>query len=163
MRGMLNDLPVIHEPLPAAFTPESGFLVAAEWRRRIELVERVSPHDARLQQRAHLENARALVGPDTGRESVHRVVRFLDRFLERAERQNAQHRSEDFLARDAMALRDACEHSRLEVVTLRRKLTHCRLVHLGAGCYARVDELADPVELRLRVDRAYVGVLVERI
>src|SRR6266436_10095310 len=77
MRAILNDLPVIHETLATAFTSKAGFLVAAEWRRWIELVERVRPDDARLQQRAHLENPRPLVGPHTGRESVHGIVRLL--------------------------------------------------------------------------------------
>jgi hypothetical protein len=44
-----------------------------------------------------------------------------------------------------------------------RQLACGGLVHLRPGCHARVDELGDPLELRLRVDCADVGVLVERI
>src|ERR1700680_2853596 len=120
MRGMLNDLPVIHEALPPAFASEPGFLVAAERRRWVELVEGVRPDDARLEQRAHLENPRSLVRPHTSRESIHGVVRLFDGFLECAEGQNTQHRSEDLFARDAVALRDTSEHCRLVVVALRR-------------------------------------------
>src|ERR1700686_4513413 len=136
MRGMLNDFPVIHETLATAFTSKAGFLVAAEWRRWIELVEGVRPDDARLEQRAHLENPRSLIGPHTGREAVHGVVRLLDRLFERAKGENAQHRSENLLARDAVALRDTREHSRLVVVALCRQLTRRRLIDLRTGCDA---------------------------
>src|SRR3954463_5864205 len=115
MRAMLDHLPVIHQALPPTLAPESGLLVSPEWRRWIELVERVRPDDTRLEQRTHLENTRPLVGPDARRQAVHRVICLLHRFLERAKCQNAQHRTEDFFARDAMALRHTGEHRRLEV------------------------------------------------
>src|SRR3954471_19646717 len=67
MRAISDHLPIIHQSLPAAFTSEAGLLVPAERRRRIELVEGIRPDDARLEQRAHLEDARSLVGPHTGR------------------------------------------------------------------------------------------------
>src|SRR5688500_6447148 len=113
MRGMLDHLPVIHESLTPAFPAETRFLVAAEWRRRVEFVEGVRPDDAGLEQRAHLENARALVGPDSGGEAIHGVVRLLDCFLERAECQHAQHRAKYLFACDAVALCHACEYGRL--------------------------------------------------
>src|ERR1700720_2064862 len=130
MRGMLNDLPVIHETLATAFTSEAGFLVAAERRRWIELVEGVRPDNAGLEQRAHLENPRSLVGPHAGRKSVHGVVRLLDCFLERTECQHAKHGSEDLLPRDSMALSHAGENGRLVVVAPRRQLTSRRLIDL---------------------------------
>src|SRR6185369_5458034 len=89
------------ETLTAAFATEAAFLVAAERRARVELVERVAPDDAGLQLRRHVEDLRALVGPDAGGEAVHRVVRFLDRFVRRAERHDRQDRAEDLFARHA--------------------------------------------------------------
>src|SRR3954470_20624485 len=98
MRAMLDHLPVIHQSLPSAFATESGFLVATKRRRRIELVERVRPNDTSLEQRTHLENPRALVGPYSRRQSVHRVVGLLDGLFESTESQDTQHGSKNFLA-----------------------------------------------------------------
>src|SRR5687768_2335143 len=163
MRAMLNHLPVIHESLAPAFPAEARFLVAAERRRRIELVEGVRPDDAGLEQRAHLEDARALVGPDSSGEAVHRVVRLFDGFFEGAEGEHAQHRAKDFFARDTVALGDTGEYRRLEVEPLRWKVAHGGLIQLGAAANSGIDKLTDAIELRARVDRADVGVLVERI
>src|SRR5690349_20606771 len=112
---MSDHLPVIHQTLASAFATEPGFLVAAERRRRVELIKGVRPDHARLEQRAHLENPRAFVRPDTRRQPVHRVVGFLDGFFEGAESQHAQHRPEDFFAGYAVALRDTSEYRRFEV------------------------------------------------
>src|SRR6266699_4846168 len=139
MRGILKNLPVIHKTLATAFTSEAGFLVAAEWRRWIELVERIRPDDARLQQRAHLENPRSLVSPHAGRESVHGIVRLLDGLFESAKGEDTQHRAENFLARDAMALRDTREYGRLVVVAPCRQLKRRRLIHLRARSDAWID------------------------
>src|SRR5687768_12280293 len=83
-----DDLSVIQQALPPAFTTEARLLVSTERRRRIELVERVRPHDAGLQLGRHLENPRALVGPHSRGQTVHRVVRLLDRLFERSESQH---------------------------------------------------------------------------
>src|SRR4051812_27724299 len=107
---MLHDLPVIHQTLSSAFSSESRFLVPAKRGRRIELVEGICPDSSSLEQGAHLENARALVGPHARRQSVHRVVRLFDGFLERPKSQNAQNGAEDLFARDAVALRHASEY-----------------------------------------------------
>src|SRR5947207_15132702 len=104
MRVMLDHLSVIHQSLSPTLAAESGFLVATERRRRIELVERIRPDDARLEQRTHLENPRALVRPDPRRQTVHRVVRLLDGLLESAERQHAQPRTDVPLRAQAMAM-----------------------------------------------------------
>src|SRR3954469_23245642 len=102
MRAISDHLPVVHQSLPSAFTSEAGLLVPAERRRRIELVEGVRPDDTGLEQCAHLEDPRSLVGPHAGRQPVHGVVRLFDGFLERAEGEDAEHRPEDLFARDAM-------------------------------------------------------------
>ena len=87
---------------------------------------------------------------------------FSTRLLRRAEGEDGEHRPEDLLLRDPGALGDVREHGRREPVALLRQAAR-RLVHLGALLRARRDELADPVELHARVDRAEVGVLVERV
>src|SRR5438105_2106419 len=158
-----HHLSVIHQTLTTTLAAKSRLLVSAERRRRIELVEGVCPDDACLEQRTHLQDPRTLVGPDSGRQSVHRIVGFLYRFFERAECKNAQHRSEDFLAGDAVTLRYTRENRGLEVVAAARERARRGLIHFGASAYAGVDQFADPVELRLGIDRANIGVLVERI
>ena len=149
-------------PWQPALAAEARLLVAAERRRRVEPVERVRPDDAGAQSLRHPEDARALLRPDAGAEAVRRVVRLLDRLLGRAERQHREHRAEDLLLRDAIALRDVREDGRREPVALLRQAAR-RLVDLGALLLAGLDELPDLLELHLRVDRADVGVLVERI
>src|SRR3954447_20181142 len=119
------------QPVASALAAEAGFLVAAERRGRVEPVEGVRPHDARAQTLGHPEDARALLRPDPGAQSVWRVVRLLDRFLRRAEGEDREHRAEDLLLRDAVALRDVREHRRREPVTLLRQPAR-RLVDLGS-------------------------------
>src|SRR5207253_8458803 len=94
------------EPVEAALAAEARLLVAAERRRRVEAVVRVRPHDAGAQLLRHPQDPRALLGPDAGGQAVRRVVRPLDRLVRRAERQHRQHRAEDLLLRDPVALRD---------------------------------------------------------
>src|SRR6476619_4772037 len=150
------------EPVQAALAAEARLLVAAERARRIEPVERVRPDDAGAEPLGHPEDARALLRPDAGREPVRRVVRLLDRLLRRTEGEDGEHRAEDLLLGDPGALGDVREHGRREPVALLRQAAR-RLVHLGALLGAGRDKLADPVELHARVDRAEVGVLVQRV
>src|SRR4051812_25503308 len=96
-----SDIEVGLQPVAAALAAVPRLLVAAERRRGVEAVERVGPHHAGPQLVRHPEDARALVGPHAGRQSVRRVVRLLDRLLRRAEGQYRQHRPEDLLAGDA--------------------------------------------------------------
>src|SRR4051812_30553885 len=130
MRAMSDHLSVIHQTLPSAFATEARLLVAAERRGRIELVESVRPNHTRLEQRTHLENPRALVGPNTGRQSVHGVVGFFDGLLERAKGQHAEHRAKDFFTRDAVTLRHAREYRRFEVEPTPWQRARRRLIHL---------------------------------
>src|SRR6185312_17429661 len=125
-------------------------------------VERVRPDDAGAQTVRHPEDPRSLLRPDTSAQAVRRVVRLLDRLVGRAEREHAEHRAEDLLLRDAVALRDVREDGRREPVALLRQAAR-RLVDVGSLRLARFDEVDDLVELHLRVDRADVGVLVERV
>ena len=81
----------------------------------------------------------------------------------RAEGEHGEHRAEDLLLRDPVALRDLGEHGRREPPALLGE------DGTAAGRSPRppprplVDERLDPLELLLRVDRADVGVLVQRI
>src|SRR5438445_4373091 len=150
------------EAVAAALAAEAGLLVAAERRRRVEPVVRVGPDDPRAQALGHPENPRALLRPDAGAEPVRRVVRLLERFLGRAERQDREHRTEDLLLRDPVALCDVREDGRDEPVALLRQAAG-RLVDLRALLLAGRNELLDLLELLLGVDRADVGVLVQRI
>src|SRR5919112_269532 len=61
-------------PVPAALAAVAGLLVAAEGRRRVELVEGVGPDDAGAELVRDLEDPRALLRPDAGGETEGRVV-----------------------------------------------------------------------------------------
>src|SRR5215210_995130 len=150
------------EAVQAALAAEAALLVAAERRGRIEAVVGVRPDHARAQALRQREDARALLGPHARREAVRRVVRFLDRFVRGAERQHREHRPEDLLLRNPVALGDVREDGRDEPVALLGQAA-LRLEDLGALLLPARDELRDLVELRPRVDRADVGVLVERV
>ena len=73
-----------------------------------------------------------------------------------------QDRPEDFLAGDAVAGGDVGEITRREPETLRGQVAPA-LGEIGAFADAAVDEFADAVQLLARIDRADVGVFVERI
>ena len=90
------------------------------------------------------------------------VVRLLDRLLGRAEGEHREHRPEDLLLRDPVALGDVREDGRREPEAAlgQRALG---LEDLGALLSPARDELLDPLELLAGVDRADVGVLVERV
>src|SRR3954471_2787280 len=150
------------QPVASALAAEAGLLVAAERRGRVEPVEGVRPHHASPQTFGHPEDARAFLRPDPGAQSVRCVVRLLDRFLGRAEGQHRENRAEDLFLRDPIALRDVREDRRREPVALLGQAAG-RLVDLSALFLARRDELFDLLELLARVDRADVGVLVERV
>src|SRR5512142_3348737 len=99
MRGAaaVSDIEVRLQSLAAAFPAVAGFLVAAERRGRVELVERVRPYHAGPQPRGHVQDQRPLLGPDPGRQAVRRVVGLLQRVGGRPEGQDGQHRAEDLL------------------------------------------------------------------
>src|SRR5712692_9472239 len=150
------------EPVAAAFAAEAGLLVAAERRGRVEAVVRVRPDHPGAEPLGHPQDARALLRPYPRREPVRCVVRLLDRLLGGAEGEYGEHRPEDLLLGDPVALGHVREDGRRKPVALLGQ-TARRLVDLGAFGLARLDELADLLQLLLRVDRAHVGVLVERI
>src|SRR6266571_5159099 len=150
------------QPLTAAFPAVPGFLVPAERRGRVELVEGVGPHHAGAQLVGDGEDPRTLLGPDPGGQPVRRVVRLLHRLGRGAEREYRQDRAEDLLAGDPVRLRDTGENRRYEPESALRQFTRSgpalrTLRGTGFG------QLADPGQLRGRVDGAHVGVLVQRV
>src|SRR5665213_287378 len=150
------------QPVQPTLATETAFLVAAERTRRIKLVISIGPHHARTEFVHHFENLAALVRPHARAQAVGDVVRALERLLRRAERHHAQYRSENFLRRHAMRMRDAREKRRRKPKSFRGERA-LRLRQLRAFVHAALHQLADFFELRPRIDRADVGVLVERI
>src|SRR3984885_2559928 len=102
--AIVSDIEVGLQPVPATFPAVPGFLVAAERRGRVELVERVGPHHAGAQPVGDGEDPGALLGPDSGGQPVRRVVRLLHRLPRSTEGQYGQHRTEDLLAGDPVRL-----------------------------------------------------------
>ncbi len=111
---------------------------------------------------ARPEDPGALLGPDPGRQPVRRVVRLLDRLGRGAEGQHRQHRPEDLLAGDPVRLGDPGEDRRGEPEAAFGQLARRRPALRALGV-AGVGQLADALQLRRRVDRADVGVLVQRV
>ncbi len=68
-----------------------------------------------------LENLAAFVRPDTGAQTVRRIVRPLDCFLGCAEGHHAKYRAEDFFLRDAMRSSHVREKTRRIPITFRRE------------------------------------------
>ena len=105
-----------------------------------------------------------VLGPDSGRESVDRIVGELHALLEIVERQHGEHRPEDLLARDRHVGLHTVEHRRFDVVALAVRL---RRLAAGHECRALIHALLDVREdgllLLLGDERAESRVLVERI
>src|SRR5947209_20505169 len=90
--------------MDATLAPKSGLAEPPERRARIELVERVAPHDACAQILRDVHILASLVGPDACRKAVRRVVRLFNGFFRRAERQDGKNGAEDLFTRDAVRL-----------------------------------------------------------
>src|SRR5436305_9404541 len=161
-RLRLLELQVRLESVQPALSAEAGLLVAAERRARVEPVEGVRPDDAGAEPLRHPEDTRSLLRPDAGAQPVRRVVRLLQCLLGSAEGEDGEDGAEDLLLGDPVALCDVREDGRHEPVALLRKSAG-GLVDLGALFDAGSDELPDLLELGGGVDRADVGVLVERV
>jgi hypothetical protein len=143
----------------ATLAPVTGFLVAAERARRIELVERIRPDDPGAKFIGNPQHPTGVLSPDSRRQSVRGVVRFRDRFVGGAKRQDGQHRTENLLAGDGVARRDVGENGRAEPEA---SLWHGAIQRppFGAFAFAGVHERGYAVQLLFRVDRTDVRVLV---
>src|SRR5215468_3823188 len=150
------------EPGPAALPPETGLPVAAERAGRVEPVVGVGPDHPGAQLPRHPQDPAALLGPDPRGQPVGGVVRLRHRLVRGAEREHRQDRPEDLFPGDLVGLAHAGEHRRGEPVALGREPARRRppLRALGLACR---DQALDLVELLPRVDRADVGVLVQRV
>src|SRR6185369_15157740 len=102
------------QTLAATFPAVPGFLITAERRRRVELVERVGPDHSGAQLVGDRQDPRTLLGPDTGTQAVRGVIGLLHRLGRRAEGEDRQHRPEDLLAGDPVRLGNAGEDRRRE-------------------------------------------------
>ena len=146
----------------AAFAAEAGFLVASKRGGGVEFVVGVCPDDAGFEFGGHLQNAGAFVGPDAGAEAVGGVVGFFHGFLGGSECENREDGAEDFFAGDAVAERDIREERGREVEAALWEFAG-GLVDFRAFADAAFHEFLDFFELLAGVDRADVGVLVERV
>src|SRR3954452_2874611 len=99
---MRRSLEVAGQPVAAALAAVAGLLVAAEGRRRVELVERVRPDHPGAELVGDREDARALLRPDAGREPEGGVVGLRDGLVRGTEGEHGQDRAEDLLACDAV-------------------------------------------------------------
>ena len=90
--------------MQAAFPADTTFFIAAERRRRIELVESIRPDHTGPNALCPLVYLRAFVGPDAALEPALRVVGFCQAFFEGTECLNREDRPEDLLLNDAVGL-----------------------------------------------------------
>ena len=90
------------------------------------------------------------------------LLAFSSGLVRRSERQHREDGAKDLLLGDSVALGDIREDRGRKPEAALGKLTR-RLIKLGSLLDARLNQLSHPVELHLRVDRAEVGVLVERV
>src|SRR6185369_12279113 len=134
------------QTLAATFPAVPGFLITAERRRRVELVERVGPNHAGAQLVGDREDPRTLLGPDAGAQAVRSVVGLLHRLGRRAEGEDRQHRPEDLLAGDPVSLGNAGEDRRREPEAALWQVTRWRP---GIRALGRADlgQLPDPGQL----------------
>src|SRR6478609_7989381 len=111
-RGASTEAEIRQQTVPSTFTAKTAFLVAAERTGGIEFVVSVGPHYSGAELINDFENLAPFVGPDTGAQSVRRVVGARDCFLGRAKGHDAQDRTKDFFLRDPMRGGDAGKKAR---------------------------------------------------
>src|SRR3569623_3554575 len=81
----------------------------------IRIAERVQPHGPRLRMTGEMLQAANVAAPCTSGEAERRAVGDAQRILVVLELDDAHHRPEDFLLRDAHLVRDIREHSRRDI------------------------------------------------
>ncbi len=146
-----------------AFAAVTAFAIAAERRCRIELVIGIGPNHAGFELRGDRVHLRALLAPDARGKPIGRVIGLGDRLGRRAERGHREHRPEHLDAAQRVGLGDVAEQARPQEVARVRQRDVLRLEVTPALALAGFDQAPDLVELGARVDRADVGVLVERV
>src|SRR6056300_918238 len=134
----VSDLDIGHQSVHPPFAPETAFEVASERAGRIKFIEGVTPAYSGLDLVCDLENLTALVGPDSRSETVAGVICPAHGFGRRAESENTQNGSENFLASDAVARTDVGEKRRAAPVAGVRQGT-ARLVQRRAFINSGTD------------------------
>ena len=105
--------------LQVVFATDARLLVTAEGRvGRIGMIA-VGPHAARLNGATEAIGARAVTGPDTGAETIERVIGNRQRFGIVLEGCNRHDRSKNFFLEDTHLV-VALEHGRLDVIAARQ-------------------------------------------
>src|SRR5208283_5528071 len=100
------------------FAPETGLLVAAPRGLHVSRLHMVYPYDARAQGLHGAHSFENIARPNRSGQTVGRIICDLQRVLFIFERNHRGHRSKDFFARNAGAVIDVIEDSRLDIVTL---------------------------------------------
>ena len=148
--------------MEAAFASYAALFVTTEGTGGIKFIIGVCPEYTGLDFSGDLENFRAFVGPYATAESVGRIVGFLHHFFEGAEGLYRQHRTKNLFLYNTTRLRYAGEERGTEPVTFRRNGA-ITLPAITAFFDTGLYQTLDFIQLRFRIDRADVGVLVERI
>src|SRR5208337_3270752 len=100
------------------FASESGLLVAAPRRFHVSRLHMVHPYDARAQRLHGPHSFENITRPNRSGQPVGSVIRDLQRVFFVLKRNYSRHRSKDLFARDAGAVIDVIEDSRLHIVAL---------------------------------------------
>src|ERR1700683_1535944 len=155
-------LSVLLQSIFAQFPADAGLFKTPKRRSRIQLVVAVSP--ARAGAHVVRDGVRLLnvTSPDAGSQSIDGTVGPLDHFIELPERDNAHHRSEDFLAGNFHFVLDVRENGRFDEVAARSD----SVAAACEGCsltLSRFNVLHDVVELCLIDLRTLLGRRVEGI
>ncbi len=155
------DRDVVHT-LVAALATVAALTHATEAGGSVEEFDAVDPAGAGVDAARDVVSLADVVAPHRAGQAVLGTIRELDGLVRRAKLHDREHGSEDFVARDRVARTDVGEKRGTNVEAGRRECTlglpdHCAV-------FAREsDHPGDLVELSLRVLRAHVRVLVERI
>src|SRR5436190_1042315 len=158
------ELRIVVQRLAPQVSPEPRELVATERCRRVVKVVRIDPHGPRLDRACHAVRLLDVLGPDPGRQPVHRPVSELNPFGLVVERQHRQHRAEDLFIYDLHAGLGAVEHGGLDVVALAVHRGGFAARHEARAFFLpRRDVRQDGFLLALGHNGAEPRVLVERI
>src|SRR6266849_1153473 len=144
------------------FAAKSRLLVAAPRRFYISRLHVIHPHDARSQRLHRAHGFENVSSPDGGGQPVGRVVRDLQRVFFVVERNHNRNRTEDFFARDAGAVIDVVEDSRLHIVAFGELIgTPAARGHLGFFL-ADLEIRTHAIVLLFRDQRSHLRFPLER-
>src|SRR5690606_2204619 len=148
--------------LEPAFAAQAGLPAAAERRTQVAQHPAVDPHDAHAQCGGEAMGALEVAGPQRGREPVLHRIGQLQRLVFVFEGLQGGDRAEDLLPVAGRVRPEACDHGRLDEPA-RPGECMAAAQHAAAFRACRRDRRGDLVEVRLRDQRAQLGVRVDRI